>query len=220
MSESNLSFSRYTGDGNKKAYAIANGGEDIGYLRTSDIKVYVDGVLVQSTVLPQTPHIVDLATAPPVGSDVLIRREMPKILPYADFARGNNFGQRQVNNSFLQQLYLTQEVLDGFFGDGFYLKQDLNAGGKRITGVGFAVNDDDVMPRGQADERFVNITGDTLTGTLGGVPATSDEHFPTLLQLSNVVDARINAVTITNPAFLDYGLVTQGVTDNLDYGSL
>lgn len=159
MSEYNLSFTRYTGNGSTTSYTLASGGEDIGYLRTDDIYVYVDGSLVPSIINPQTPHIVTLSSAPPSGSEVLIRREMPKVLPYADFARGNNFGQRQVNNSFLQQLYLTQELLDGFVPKGFYMKQDVNFGGNTISNLGEAVEPDDAVNKAVTDSLDVRVSG-------------------------------------------------------------
>ena len=47
---------------------------------------------------------------------------MPKDVPYADFKRGNNFGQEVLNNSFLQLLYIVHESLDGFFPEGYTIQ--------------------------------------------------------------------------------------------------
>lgn len=148
----NLSFVRYTADGTTSSFALTVGGADIGYFKTTDIHAYVDGAPVASTINPQTPHIVTLLSTPPSGSSVLIRREVPFESPYADFSRGNNFGQRQLNNSFLQQLYLTQQILDGFLPDGFYFKGDVSFGGNRITAVGDAKVDTDAVNKKQLEQ--------------------------------------------------------------------
>lgn len=148
---SNLSFIPYVGNGNTKEYGISFTGADMGYLRQSDVKVLVDGVQVSSTINTASPHLVILDEAPPVGSSIIVRREMPVDTPYADFSRGNNFGYRQVNNSFLQQLYLTQEILDGFKPEGYYEKQDLNLGGFKITDVGYATSDKEAATLGQVN---------------------------------------------------------------------
>lgn len=164
----NLSFVRYKGNGTKTQFPIASDGVDIGYIRTSDIKVYVDKTLVSSTILAPSPHIVILDVAPAKDSDVLVRREMPLDAPYANFERGNNFGQRQVNNSFLQQLYLTHEFYDGFIPEGFYFKEDVSLGGNRLRNLGDPVDDTDAVNKSVTDaiiERVVvieqGVTGDS-----------------------------------------------------------
>lgn len=143
----NWSFVRYVGDGVTDTFALTVSGADIGYLRTEDMRGYVDDVLVDTTIEVATPHLIRFLTVPPVGSDVLIRREMPIDEPYADFSRGNIFSQRAVNSSFLQMLYLIQEMLDGFYPDGFYFKQDLNMGGNLIKNLGDAVDTTDAVSK-------------------------------------------------------------------------
>jgi len=54
---------------------------------------------------------------------------MPQGTTYSDFSRGNKFGPKNMNNSFQQGLYLTQEILDGYLPEGSTQKQDLNFGG-------------------------------------------------------------------------------------------
>lgn len=132
---SNLSFVEHLGNGTSKQFTIAVAGENIGYFRTTDIKAYVDDVEVTFTINNASPHIAVFDVAPPIGTKIIIRRAMPLKSTYANFERGNNFGHRQVNNTFLQQLYLTQELFDGFTPAGFYMKQDLSMGNRKITDV-------------------------------------------------------------------------------------
>lgn len=177
---SNLSFVRHIGDGVNTQFALAVSGENIGYFRTSDIKSYVDDVEVPFTIQVASPHIVIFTTAPPVGSDVLIRREMPVKLPYANFERGNNFGHTQVNNTFLQQLYITQELLDGFLPTGFYMKQDVNMGSHHLKGIRDGEDPQDAISKNQLDtystdmlayqevqdSRILDLEQSVLTGNL------------------------------------------------------
>lgn len=140
---SNLSFIKQVGDGVTNQFTLASAGTNIGYFRTEDIHVYVDNVEVTFTIERASPHLVILTTAPALGAAILIRREMPVDVPYADFGRGNYFGPKQVNNSFLQQLYTTHEILDGFLPDGHYFKQGVDLGGHALKNVLAAVDKTD-----------------------------------------------------------------------------
>jgi len=126
---SNLSYVAYTGDGVTNQFLLAVDGGEIGYLRTDDIHVYVNDVEVTFNIETASPHLVILDAAPASGSEVVLRREMPQGTTYSDFSRGNKFGPKNMNNSFQQGLYLTQEILDGYLPEGSTQKQDLNFGG-------------------------------------------------------------------------------------------
>lgn len=158
MAFSNLSFVRHTGDGSRTQFALTVAGENMGYLRTEDIHTYVDGTEVPNVINPQSPHLVVISPAPADGADILIRREMPVNKTYADFSRGNNFGHRQVNNSFSQQLYLTQELIDGFVPEGFYMKQDVDWGGKVPKNIGDAIEPDDAVKKAVTDALDVRVS--------------------------------------------------------------
>ena len=152
MANNNLSFVRYVGDGVTTQFALTVMGENMGYFRTTDIHSYVDGVEVSNVINVGSPHIVNITPAPADGSDVLLRREMPVERPYSNFERGNNFGHRQVNNTFLQQLYLHQESLDGFFPEGYYVKSDVDMGGSKYINMGEGSDPSDSITFGQATE--------------------------------------------------------------------
>lgn len=148
----NFSFTRDTGDGSKTIFTMSFAGQDDGYLNAANIHVYVNGTEVPFTINPSDPNKVYLSTAPANGADVLIRRIMPKNVPYSDFKNGNPFSQDTLNYTQLQQLYVTQELLDGFLPDGFYFKQDVNMGGHNIKNLGDAVDPDDAIKKRVTDE--------------------------------------------------------------------
>lgn len=151
----NFSYTRDVGDGSKIIFTMSFAGQDEGYLSSTNIQVLVNDVPVPFTLNVTDPNKVYLQTAPAVGADVLIRRIMPKNVPYSDFKNGNPFSQDTLNKSFLQQLYVTQELLDGFLPEGFYYKQDVNMGGHNIKNLGDAVDPDDAVKKEITD----NING-------------------------------------------------------------
>lgn len=68
---------------------------------------------------------------------------------------------------------------------------------------------------------FIVRTGDSMTGTLSGPPATDPNNYMPQFQLVEVVDDRIESIPGFDPQqFLDYGLITSAVTDVYDYGSV
>lgn len=123
------------GDGVKTVFPFSFAGQDEGYLSVSNIQVFVAGVSAPFTILSNDPNKVYMASAPPLGAEVLIRRIMPKNVPYSDFSRGNPFSQDTLNDTNLQMLYVIQEILDGFLPDGFYFKGDLNMGGHKVINM-------------------------------------------------------------------------------------
>jgi len=149
LTDTNQSFVRHTGDGVTTSFPLSVSGADIGYLRTEDIHAYVDDVEVDATIEFSSPHLVQLAAAPEVGADVLLRREMPSDSPYANFERGNVYSPKALNSTFLQQLYLLQQTLDGFLPDGFYEKQNLDMGGNRVINLGSAIDETDAVELGR-----------------------------------------------------------------------
>jgi hypothetical protein len=71
------------------------------------------------------------------------------------------------------------------------------------------------------DAEYVNVNGDTMTAPLAGPAATDPTHYMPQYQLVEVVDDRIESIPGFDPQqFIDYGLVTSAVGDELDYGSV
>ena len=159
-----FSYVTKTGDGSNTSFTFAFEGQDQGYIRESDIVVLVDGAEVPFTLL--SSNTLELQEAPSSGSEILIRRVMPKGVPFADFTRGNNFGQDVLNNSFLQLLYVVHELLDGWFPEGFTVREavdfleDLRAFSPDPNDPKSVVNFE------AGDERYVEVQGDTMQGSL------------------------------------------------------
>lgn len=182
-----FSYSQHTGDGTTRAFTFSFVGQDEGYIRDDDIVAFVDDV--ERVITLTSSNTLEFAEAPAEGSEVLIRRVMPKETPYSDFRRGNNFGQENINNSFLQLLYAVHEILDGYFPEGYTIQEavdflgdmeiggdlevsgDLLANGIRANGSVRNVYPDltdssTAMSLSASDKRYVNIGGDTMEGTL------------------------------------------------------
>lgn len=71
------------------------------------------------------------------------------------------------------------------------------------------------------DAAYVNVNGDTMTSPLAGPPSESPNDYMPQLQVVEVVDERIESIPGFDPQqFIDYGLVTSVVGDELDYGSV
>lgn len=143
----NYTFDTNVGDGVTTSFTFGFVGPDEGYVDLRrDLHVYVNGVAVAFSTSFADPNKVFINPAPAAGSSILIRRIMPRNQPYTDFKGGNAFTPSNLNYTALQQLYLTQEILDGFYDPDFYFKQDINMGGHKLinlapgTASGHSVN--------------------------------------------------------------------------------
>lgn len=143
----NYTFDTKVGDGTTTSFTFGFVGPDEGYVDLRrDLRVFVNGVAAAFTTSFADPNKVFITPAPAAGASILIRRVMPRNQPYTDFKGGNAFTPSNLNYTALQQLYLTQELLDGFYDQDFYLKQDLNMGGHKLfnlapgNGPGQSVN--------------------------------------------------------------------------------
>lgn len=158
------SYVQYTGDGSTTAFTFAFEGQDEGYIRKEDIVATVDGVDAPFSLL--SSNTLEFTDVPSNGSEILIRRVMPKSVPYADFQRGNNFGQDALNNSFLQLLYVVHELLDGWVPEGYTVKRSVDFL-EDLRSLNPNPDDpDSVVTFGSGDARYVNLTGDEMQGSL------------------------------------------------------
>ena len=196
----------------------------LGYMRKEFVYVYLD-TQQYTTQLGYTwlnSTQIELDEPLPAGTKFHIRRVVVRDQPVNDYESGAILRENNLDDSFLQHLMIQEEIADGYLvltGD-YKIQSQIDMRGNKIVNVGNAVGETDALPLGQADARFVNVTGDTLTGPLAGIRAVAASQFPTLSQLGEIVDERITAITITNPEFVDFGLITEIVTDTDDYGSI
>lgn len=169
-------FTTNVGDGSTVAFPFSFAGADLGYIAKSNISVFVAGVLVSNYTIPSNdPNKIYFTTAPAIGAEVLIRRIMPKNVPYADFSRGNPFSQDTLNDTNLQQLYVVQELLDGFLPDGFYMKQDVNMGGHKLINLGAGTSTGDSVNYDQWYDHELRIEG--LENDLTGVSSRTIPYY-------------------------------------------
>ncbi|ATW58196.1 tail fiber protein [Pseudomonas phage uligo] len=118
VTNSGYSYAIRTGDGITDTFSFGFTGPGVGYISPDHIHVFVDGKEVPNTVDRAAPNQVKLNTIPDLGTLVLIRRVQPLDKVYSDFERGNVYNKDQVNFSFLNQLYIAHQFLDGFFDGG------------------------------------------------------------------------------------------------------
>lgn len=133
-------FTEHKTDGVTTTFPFSFAGKDKAYLRSSDVVVFlrVSGKWTEVTnwSLSGTNQIT--FTSPPAASpdiNLRIRRIVPKINPYAEFDRGVTLDMRSLNYSFIQNLEVVQELMDGFFPEGFFYKEDLNMGFNKIVNL-------------------------------------------------------------------------------------
>lgn len=149
------SYTEATGNGTQVTFPFTFAGRDKGYIKASDVYVemLISGEWVNQTTgwsLSGTNQIT-FTTAPTNGQEIRIRRVVDKDQPYAEFSRNVALDMNSLNNSFIHLLEISQELLDGFWPAGYFVKQNLNMGGFRIVNLGDGVDAGDAVNKGQLD---------------------------------------------------------------------
>lgn len=124
------------------------------YFSKDDIHVYVDDVEINSSASEQSTYTWRwdgdyIAITPNVasGSEVLVRRITPINEAIHIFDGRSEFDDQSMDENFQQLIYIAQEYSEGSgIKDVF---SDINMHGYKITNVGQATNDDDVVTYGQ-----------------------------------------------------------------------
>ena len=183
-------YADYTGDGSETDFAI-----NFDYIKTSHVAVEVNegpaggtNTWVRKTlgsdytvVTSPTKQVV-FTSAPANLVRVRVLRDSDANVGIVDFANGSVLTETELDNAYNHNRYLAQEAEEGASGGGFTKNPSgqYDADGLRIENLAAPDSDDDAVNKGYADTRFVNVTGDTLTGalTLSGDP-TSDLHAAT-----------------------------------------
>lgn len=147
-------FTEHTASAGQVTYPFRFAGRDKGYLRASDIMVEKlqgsDWHEMTGWQLSGTNQIT-FTQAPAEGTKMRIRRVAEKEYPYAEFDRGVTLDMKSLNNSFVHVLEVTQELLDGFYPEGYFVKQHVSWGGNRITNLGDGIDPKDAVNKSQLD---------------------------------------------------------------------
>lgn len=149
------SYTEATGNGSQVTFPFTFSGRDKGYIKASDVYVemYINAAWVNQTSgwsLSGTNQIT-FTTAPANGQKIRIRRIVDKEQPYAEFSRNVALDMNSLNNSFIHLLEISQELLDGFYPDGYFVKQNWNMGGFRIINLAPGQDAGDAVNKGQLD---------------------------------------------------------------------
>ena len=86
-----------------------------------------------------------------------------------DFANGSVLTETELDNAYEHNRYLAEEAEEGKTGGALVKDPDtgqFNADALRLENLADPDSDDDAVNKGYADTRFVNVTGDTMTGSL------------------------------------------------------
>lgn len=124
------------------------------YFSKDDIHVYVDDVEINSSASEESAYTWRwdgdyIAITPNVasGSEVLVRRITPINEAIHIFDGRSEFDDQSMDENFQQLIYIAQEYSEGSgIKDVF---SDINMHGYKITNVGWATDDDDVVTYGQ-----------------------------------------------------------------------
>lgn len=157
-----FTFDEKTTDGVTTAYTFSFAGADVGYISKSDIIVEVRAsgqdlweLLDVALWTLQGTNQIQLVSAIVTPADSLpnlrIRRVVDKDQPYATFERGAMLDMVSLNRSFIQVVESIQELLDGFYPEGFIMRQDLDMSGHKVINMGDGTDTKDAINKGQLD---------------------------------------------------------------------
>ena len=183
----------FTGNGSTTNYSFT-----FPYLKTSDVKVSVDGVATTAFTLANATTV-QFNTAPANNAAILIFRETGIDDLTATFFAGSAIKSEDLNDNFTQNLFVTQEVNQRFLNKlgGGVMQQDLLLGKSvDIVMEGETDNAHELTlkagdPTADRTITFPNVTGTVVTtGDTGTVTST-------MITDGTIVDGDIANTTIT-----------------------
>ena len=143
------------------------------YLKTSDIKVSLDGVETSNFTFANATTIQlnngatpPVATAPASGVKIRILRETTVDNLTATFYAGSAIKSEDLNDNFTQNLYVTQEVNQRYVPtSGGTFTGNLDLGGNKVINIGNPVNAGDAVNKTTLDSSIdTAIDNDILAG--------------------------------------------------------
>jgi hypothetical protein len=227
----------YTGNGSTVLFSFT-----FPYLKTTDIKVTLDGTLTTAYTLANATTI-QFNTAPGSGVAIRIYRDTDDAALTAQFYPGSAIRSQDLNDNFTQNLYVTQEIANySVQTDGSRaMEGDLDMGGYKITNLATPTASGDAATKDYVDAssgnggipghtrwRKLASAGQTVfsgTGDYGGVlsysPVREQVYLNGALQQRNADYSADNGISITFNVALQLNDVVDVVcTNNLVSGTV
>jgi hypothetical protein len=121
------------------------------------------------TVQTSPNTFVRFTTAPASNVKVRVLRDSEANEGIVDFANGSVLTETELDNSYQHNRYLAQEAEEGITGGALTKNAtsgQFNADALRLENLADPDSNDDAVNKGYADGRYVDVAGDTMTGSL------------------------------------------------------
>lgn len=165
------SSTSYTGDAVTSLFSISFA---LGIINVDQIKVYLDDVLktnITDYIIINNASQVQFTTAPDSGVTIDIRREQDDNSVEVDYQDTKQIKEKNLDDSNKALYYLLHELFDGWLGNRFKLRKNLNANNHQINNIQNATDPQDV-PSYQQVLDIVN--GGTVTVTTQEYDSVAD----------------------------------------------
>ena len=183
------------------------------YLKTSDIKVSLDGVETTAFTLPNATTI-QFNSVPPNGAKIKIFRETSVDDLTATFYAGSAIKSEDLNDNFTQNLYKTQEVgaralntLGGTMTGNLTLDTQADLVFEGATADAHETTIKVVDPTADRTITFPNVTGTVVTTGDTGTVATA------MIANDAVTNAKIADDQIDSEHYVDGSIDTQHIAN-------
>lgn len=126
------------------------------YISKKHVSVMVDGVTAVYDWLSQ--NTIQLKSVPAIGAVIEVRRLTPRQTRLVDFVDGSILGERDLDVSALQLLFIAQEVIDELGRSlNFDSQGRFDANGRAIVNVKDPVNDQDAVSKGWTTQHILKV---------------------------------------------------------------
>ena len=172
-------YADYTGDGSETDFAIT-----FDYIKTAHVAVEINdgpaggtnkwvrktlGSTADYTVVTSPAKKVVFNSAPANLVKVRVLRDSDANTGIVDFANGSVLTETELDNSYQHNRYLAEEAEEGKTGGALTKNEtsgQFDADALRLENLADPDSDDDAVNKGYADNRYVDVAGDTMTGAL------------------------------------------------------
>jgi len=167
----------YTGNGSETDFNFS-----FPYIKTSHVAVEVNEgqgagglnkwvrktLTTDYSVETSPATLVRFVTAPASNVKVRVLRDSNANEGIVDFANGSVLTETELDNSYQHNRYLAEEAEEGITGGSLSKNTDgqFDADALRLENLADPDSDDDAVNKGYADNRYVDVAGDTMTGNL------------------------------------------------------